>query len=119
MDFKGTISAFENGQPALEEIQRRITGEKSIPNDDRILLLLDINMPIMDAWGFLDRFSSLDQKIKDHFYVVIITSSIDSNDRLKAFTYPDVIDYINKPMSGKHIADFLSKHQLLETQSGR
>jgi CheY-like chemotaxis protein len=119
IDFNGTISSFENGRLAIDEIQRRIAGKKSIPNNDRTLLLLDINMPIMDAWGFLDIFSSLDQKVKEHFYVVIITSSIDSNDRLKAFTYPDVIDYINKPMSGKHITDFLNKHHLLELQSGR
>ena len=117
IDFNGTISTFENGQLAIDEIQRRFCREKSIPGGDRTLLLLDINMPILDAWGFLDKYSSLDQKIKSHFYVVIITSSIDSNDRLRAFSYPDVHDYINKPLSGEHVTDFLNRHHLLEMES--
>ena len=117
IDFNGTISTFENGQLAIDEIQRRFSREKSIPSGDRTLLLLDINMPILDAWGFLDKYSSLDQKIKSHFYVVIITSSIDSTDRLRAFSYPDVHDYINKPLSGEHVTDFLNRHHLLEMES--
>jgi CheY-like chemotaxis protein len=119
IDFNGPITTFENGELAIIEIRRKITNDNSIINGDPILLLLDINMPIMDAWGFLDQFSNLDQKIKEQFYVVIITSSIDSNDRLMAFNYPDVVDYINKPLSGKHITDFLYKHHLLELQSDR
>ena len=78
------------------------------------LVVLDLNMPIMDAWGFLDEFTKLDQDIKDQFLISIITSSIDSNDRNMAFSYPDVKDYITKPLSGKHVIDFLTKHQLYE-----
>lgn len=119
IDFNGAISAFENGQLAIDEIRRRFILEKSIPSDDRTLLLLDINMPVLDAWGFLEEFSSLDHKVKAHFYVAIITSSIDTNDRIKAFSYPDVLDYITKPLSGKHVTDFLTKHHLLEVESER
>lgn len=117
IDFNGPITAFENGRLAIEEIKKRFNGKQSISYDDRTLLLLDINMPILDAWGFLDEYSRMDREIKSHFYVVIITSSIDSRDRLKAFSYSDVIDYINKPLSGQHATDFLNKHRLLETES--
>lgn len=114
IDFNNTISTFENGQMAIMEITRRIENKEFENQTEPILLLLDINMPIMDAWGFLDKFTEMDQEIKKHFLICIITSSIDSNDRTMAFSYPDVKDYITKPLSGKHVIDFLSKHELYE-----
>ena len=115
VDFDGTISSFENGQLAIDEIHKRINSDE--PKIKRSLLLLDINMPELDAWGFLNEFTQLDQDIKKHFFIAIITSSIDTNDRINAFSYPDVLDYITKPLSVKHLMDFLSKHQLFETES--
>jgi CheY-like chemotaxis protein len=114
IDFNDTITSFENGQLALDGIKEKI-GSGSIPfKDRRILVLLDINMPILDAWGFLDEFAKLSDEIKEHFLITIITSSIDSNDKTRAFSYPEVLDYITKPLSGKHLTDFLSAHHLYE-----
>ncbi|HSF54478.1 MAG TPA: response regulator [Algoriphagus sp.] len=112
--FENTIYQFENGKTAIVEIKKRVADQTLDPSVGPILILLDINMPIMDAWGFLDEFTKLDQDIKDQFLISIITSSIDSNDRNMAFSYPDVKDYITKPLSGKHVIDFLTKHQLYE-----
>lgn len=112
IDFKEVISSFENGQLAIEEIQKRFLTDGSPITGDPILLLLDINMPVLDAWGFLDEFVKLSPDIKKHFLIAIITSSIDTNDRIRAFSYEEVLDYITKPLSGKHLTDFLSKHHL-------
>lgn len=112
--FENTIHQFENGKTAIVEIKKRVADQTLDLSAAPILILLDINMPIMDAWGFLDEFTKLDQDIKEHFLISIITSSIDSNDRNMAFSYPDVKDYITKPLSGKHVIDFLTKHQLYE-----
>ncbi|WP_332912744.1 hypothetical protein [Algoriphagus boritolerans] len=54
------------------------------------------------------------RKLKKHFLISIITSSIDTSDKTKAFSYPEVSDYITKPLTGKHILDFLKKHHLYE-----
>lgn len=108
------ISPFENGLAAIQEIKHRITNHDLEGLAEPTLILLDINMPVMDAWGFLDEFTQLDQSAKDHFLISIITSSIDSQDRQMAFSYPDVKDYITKPISGKHVTDFLTKHGLYE-----
>lgn len=112
--FHHTVTSFENGQLALDGIRERMASG-SIPfKGRRILVLLDINMPILDAWGFLDEFAKLAHEIKEHFLIAIITSSIDSNDKTRAFSYPEVLDYITKPLSGKHLTDFLSAHHLYE-----
>jgi CheY-like chemotaxis protein len=64
--------------------------------NDSFLILLDLNMPEMDGWQFLDAI----QKIKDtRIYVVVVTSSVDARDRKKAYSYPQVIDYVEKPLS--------------------
>ncbi|WP_026969065.1 response regulator [Algoriphagus terrigena] len=113
IDFNNAISSFENGELAIEEITGRFA-ERKYSGDEKVLLLLDINMPILDAWGFLDEFTELSPDIKKHFLIAIITSSIDTNDRIKAFSYPEVLDYITKPLSAKHLTDFLTRHGLFE-----
>lgn len=114
IEFKNPIYGFENGQIALDEISKKIAANEFEFTDEKILLLLDINMPIMDSWAFLDKFKKFNQEIKEHFIISIITSSIDTSDKEKAFSYPEVSDYITKPLTGKHILDFLAKHNLYE-----
>ena len=112
IDFEKKISHFENGKEAIDHIQERIHSGKLDELESPIMILLDINMPTMDAWGFLDAFQDFDYEFKKHFLISIITSSIDSSDKTRAFLYPDVLDYIQKPLSGKHVIDFLSRHHL-------
>jgi CheY-like chemotaxis protein len=112
LEFQGAVSSFENGRSAIDSIRARYASDETAEVGPRILLLLDINMPIMDGWGFLDEFLLLHPKIKSQFLVVIVTSSIDTNDRVKASSYPDVVDFITKPLSGRDLTDFLAKHTL-------
>lgn len=116
IDFDKTLTQFENGKKAIEAIMERVATNQILESQGPVLILLDINMPVMDGWGFLDAFSKLDSKIKSQFKISIITSSIDASDRDKAFSYPEVLDYISKPLSGKHITDFLARHQLYEAE---
>lgn len=78
-----------NGRQALDFINRAENHEKIF------LVLLDINMPDVDGWDFLDAIQSLDALI----YVVMVTSSVDSRDKKKAQSYKQVIDYLEKPLS--------------------
>ncbi|MBN7811974.1 response regulator [Algoriphagus sp. H41] len=114
IDFNHTVSSFENGQLALDAIKSRLSEGYIFGEDEPILLLLDINMPILDAWGFLDEFSELPPAVRNNFLIAIITSSIDTNDKIRAFSYADVVDYITKPLSAKHLSDFLTKHSLYQ-----
>jgi CheY-like chemotaxis protein len=109
--YKGNIHQFENGELALTEISEPT---QEVTKTGYNLVLLDINMPIMDGWGFLDGFTALPEHKKLGHYITMITSSIDQSDKEKAFSYIDVKDFIQKPVSVQLLKDFLIQHKLLE-----
>jgi CheY-like chemotaxis protein len=82
--------AFNGGQ-ALDYISQQQTPDTSF------LVLLDINMPVMDGWEFLDTIQTFN--LLAPIYIVMVTSSVDNRDRKKAKTYTQVIDYVEKPLS--------------------
>ena len=81
------VGSFKNGKEALEHISA--DGIYETP----YLVLLDINMPVMNGWEFLDEIQNKDYK--DNIYVAMVTSSINTNDIEHASKYPQVIDYHN------------------------
>ena len=90
------VRSFESATEALEDIKENIkTSHFPLPQ----LILLDINMPVMDGWEFLDEFNQLPKNLIKDCKVIMHTSSIDPRDIEKAKTYPAVIDYVTKPLN--------------------
>jgi len=81
---------FRDGKQALDFL---LAEYKS---DERYLVLLDINMPILNGWEFLDAIQS--ERFAKELLVVLVTSSVDSSDKVKAKTYPQVIGFLEKPL---------------------
>lgn len=85
------------------------------------VILLDLNMPVMDGFEFLDKYLQLPEKITSYSKVVVLTSSSSMTDREKAQTYPCVMGFVSKPMEVKNLNDirdyFLSQPQKV-THSG-
>ncbi|EMR02550.1 response regulator [Cesiribacter andamanensis] len=74
--------------------------EKHHRTGDRYVLLLDINMPVIDGWAFMD---AIQQKpYADALFILIVTSSIDRADRKRASEYKQVIEYFEKPLDIDH-----------------
>lgn len=74
---------------------------------DMNILLLDINMPIWSGWDFVDNFDKLDEKIKNRFKIYMLSSSIDNNDKQRAVENKNVVDYIEKPLTGEKVFSLL------------
>ena len=84
---------FKNGKEAISQLLPIAKSGKNLPQ----VILLDLNMPIMDGWQFLDEFSKIVSKEQLKLY--IITSSVDPKDIGKAKEYSIVTDFISKPVT--------------------
>ena len=97
------ISACLNGKLAIEELSAL---QKNNPEKLPDFILLDINMPIMNGWEFLDEYKNLNID-SDKCKIFIISSSVFSNDISKARSYPLVKNFISKPLSVEKIREML------------
>lgn len=83
-----------DGEKALELLTEAEQVER-VPPD---IILLDINMPVMDGWEFLEAFAPLKKNLTKQPKVCILSSSINPADREKSKVYPEVIDFFTKPL---------------------
>lgn len=67
------------------------------------IIFLDIDMPLMDGFQFLDLFDKLGESTKKHCKVVMLTSSINPQDINKSKNYNFVKQYINKPLTQQNL----------------
>jgi CheY-like chemotaxis protein len=88
---------FKNGKEALNYFKPIIenTSDESFPE----IILLDLNMPVMDGWNFLEEFMKIKtgRTIKTTLYIV--SSSINPFDLERAKSYSMVTDYLIKPVN--------------------
>lgn len=99
-----TIRPYNNATDAFYYLD-------SIKNENKsTLILLDLNMPEVSGWDFLDKLN--EAGLKDNIVVIIITSSINSNDKLKAKLYSQVIQFMEKPLLVDNIEDWKKNNQL-------
>lgn len=76
------------------------------------LIMLDINMPSMDGWEFLEKLKNISNS--ENCHVVMVTSSIDRKDKRIAANNPLVVDYIEKPVSARHCSKLMGISVLAE-----
>lgn len=103
-DFCNNFMVFHDGEEALNHLQPIIEmGKESIPD----VILLDLNMPIMDGWEFLDEFTKI--SCKKQIVIYIVTSSVDPADVERAKTYDKITNYLVKPISSKKLQEILTE----------
>ncbi len=93
------VKAFVNPEVALNYIQTDFANL----GDTTGLLLLDINMPIMSGWEFLEMFDNLSFELKERIKICILSSSIDERDKERSYANKNVLDFLVKPLTDKDI----------------
>ncbi|MEN8788989.1 MAG: response regulator [Flavobacteriaceae bacterium] len=96
LDLSETIKTYTNGKEAIDDIKIMLENNDAVPE----VIFLDINMPIMDGWQFLEEFITL--PLPYRIRINILTSSIDPADHQNWLYYQEkthhLIDYKNKPI---------------------
>ncbi len=87
---KSAIEFLKNAEKIAE------AGNNTVMPD---VIFLDIDMPLMDGFQFLDEFENLTERTKNFCKIVMLTSSINSRDVKKSKKYDNVKEYINKPLT--------------------
>src|SRR5690606_15083894 len=90
-----------NGQQAIEYIQSIVDDEEKFPD----LILVDINMPILNGWEFIEAYQKLSITYKVDVYM--LSSSVYENDIERAKTYKSIKGFISKPLSIERLTELL------------
>lgn len=78
--------------------------------DTKFLIFLDLNMPVMSGWEFLDVIKK-NEYVCD-FKIVVVTSSISAEDERKALSYSQVIDFLEKPIAEQELFKVLEQAEI-------
>ena len=87
--------SYTEAQKALDFLQENKKNGETLPD----VILLDLNMPVIDGWDFLETFETLVKEFKKGIRVFIVSSSVDEKDVLRSKTYVAVKGFISKPLS--------------------
>ena len=102
MDITDHIEVAESGPEALDYLKK----ENQIPD----IIFLDINMPGMSGWDFLDEYKKLNAREKKTVIIVMLTTSISPADKEKAEKISEITSFKSKPMTKEMLNDILERY---------
>ncbi|GGG57509.1 response regulator [Hymenobacter glacieicola] len=96
-EFADSITSFQSAQEALGYLQ-----QAPVPELPKVILL-DLNMPVMNGWEFLEALQPVAPHVLDHTRIYILTSSLAQTDLTRAAQNPLVTRLIHKPLDKSEI----------------
>jgi CheY-like chemotaxis protein len=89
-----SVKTFGNGKDAIDYLSENGAKPELLPD----IIFFDLNMPILDGWGFIEEYIPLMPKLKKEIKLYIITSSIAVHDIEKSKSFSVISDYMIKPV---------------------
>lgn len=94
------LNEFSSAAEALEHI-------RAVDAARHTILLIDIQMPVMNGFAFMDEFEKLPAGKRQQYTCMYLTSSLNDVDRLRAKKYTDIKAFLNKPITGEKLSEVL------------
>lgn len=105
LDATDEVLVATDGQQAINLFKQRTEDGSDIPR----LIFLDINMPVMNGFEFLEAYQRLDKNIKQSVIIVMLTTSLNPND-IERLNRTSKADYASKPLTEKKLKAVLEKY---------
>jgi CheY-like chemotaxis protein len=103
---KTIVIVKNSGLEALEYLKAK----KNSINMQPDLIFLDINMPGMNGWEFLEEYNRLDKNIQSEIMIIMLTTSDNPDDETRAKRWRGISDYITKPLTKEKMKDIAKKY---------
>ena len=99
-----TVHTFQQAQDALTYIKGLTV------QDGETLVFVDIQMPMMNGFEFVESFETIPENLRSSFSVYMLSSSINENDIAKVKGYSSIKQFVNKPLTASSITVLLDQH---------
>jgi CheY-like chemotaxis protein len=100
------ILTFPDGEMAFQFIVDHLNQPSLLPD----VIFLDINMPVMDGWQFLEAFDKIKSSIDKKIIIYLVTSSIDPTDVDRAKSISSITKYLTKPIQPEALRGLIEYH---------
>lgn len=100
-DFADEVLSYHSAKEALN-------GIKSLQQVTLLYIFLDLNMPQMDGWHFIEELEKLKFDSNTQIKLFVLSSSVNPNDMMKAKQNSAVTDYLSKPLSIETITNIIT-----------
>ena len=98
---------FQQARVALDYLSANLQDPSKLPD----LVFLDINMPVLNGWDFLDEYAkNIWPNLPKPVVLCVLSSSVYKEDIEKASNYEQVSEYISKPLTSEHLKDISGKY---------
>jgi CheY-like chemotaxis protein len=101
------ILTFPDGEMAIQFISENLDKPARLPD----VIFLDINMPVMDGWQFLEAYEKIKSGVLKEITIYLVTSSIDPTDVERARNISTIKKYLTKPIEPEMLRGLIERHE--------
>ncbi|WP_405327614.1 response regulator [Leeuwenhoekiella sp. LLG6367-2.1] len=105
LNLSKKIILFSDGEEALDFMIGNLNRQNELPD----VIFLDVNMPIMDGFQFMEEYIKIKPEVNKQIIIYMVSSSVDPVDIERAKSLNEISDYIIKPIKKGELVDIIKK----------